>query len=451
MASNLRASTLTDVYFLNTTTRPGVVLMPSTIQNIGRFLTFKDTGGNFQRSTITFSTIQGAQTFEDNTILQTYNDQFGAYTFVANSNKWLLVGGSRMNNAVISTVTTSTLNVRHLSTAQIFTSTITLPNSNNIFSRNNVLYYGSTFANGANAWGGARTALSQFIPVPATYSFVTSLRLSGSNLGTVNIQGSYTVHTFNAIAGGIYDFTVTVAGTMEIIVVGQGGTGGQGGTFGGLNRGGGGGGGGGVLNLTGTLITLPVGQYRIFNTTTAGQPTFFSSLTLASSIRFVANQGQDGVTGVGSTGDGGLAGSGGFSQGFGASGTPGTAGGGGAGTAGAGTNGSVARNLLDGGNGGIPVVILDYSTGTNTNAGGGGGGGIGAFGGFQGFQGIGGFGSFGGGTGGNGGTQGGGGSAGSAPGGGGGGGGGNSTGNTNGGAGGAGRIQIRYQTFTSNL
>jgi hypothetical protein len=60
----------TNVEFIqaNTTTNAGFLLLPSTITNVGRLLTIKDTAGTFGLRPLTLSTI-GNDRFEEGTNL----------------------------------------------------------------------------------------------------------------------------------------------------------------------------------------------------------------------------------------------------------------------------------------------------------------------------------------------------------------------------------------------
>jgi hypothetical protein len=141
-------STSTELTLLNTTTRSGVIIMPST--NIpGRILTFKDTRGTFNTNPITFTTPTASQLFETSNISVTYNDPFGAYSFITGwDNKWYTIGGSRMNMAFISTINTINVNSINISSANITTSTLqfrdtSVGSTQTAFYQSSILYYSS--------------------------------------------------------------------------------------------------------------------------------------------------------------------------------------------------------------------------------------------------------------------------------------------------------------------
>ncbi len=143
-------STTAELVLLNTTTRAGVVILPSTTITPGRILTFKDTRGTFGTNPITFSTAAANQTLENNAIRLTYNDPFGAYTFVSGDyNKWYTIGGSRMYAASISSITTISLTSQTISSGNITVSTLqfrdtaTTSANNTLFSLSTNVYYSS--------------------------------------------------------------------------------------------------------------------------------------------------------------------------------------------------------------------------------------------------------------------------------------------------------------------
>jgi hypothetical protein len=142
-------STSAELVLLNTKTRPGVVILPSTTTIPGRILTFKDTRGTFGTNPITFSTAAANQTLENDAIRLTYNDPFGAYSFIAGyDNKWYTIGGSRMYAASISSITTIGLTSEQISSGNITVSTLQFrdtatTSTNTLFSLSTNVYYSS--------------------------------------------------------------------------------------------------------------------------------------------------------------------------------------------------------------------------------------------------------------------------------------------------------------------
>jgi len=142
-------STSAELVLLNTTIRPGVIILPSTNTIPGRILTFKDTRGSFGVSSITFSTAAVNQFFENNTRAVTYTDPFGAYSFIAGfDNKWYTIGGSRMFSATISSITTINHTAQTISSGSITTSTLqfrdtSTTSTNTLFVLSTNIYYSS--------------------------------------------------------------------------------------------------------------------------------------------------------------------------------------------------------------------------------------------------------------------------------------------------------------------
>ena len=142
-------STSAELVLLNTTTRAGVVILPTTTTIPGRILTFKDTRGTFGTNPITFSTAAANQSLENNAIRLTYNDPFGSYSFLAGyDNKWYTIGGSRMYAASISSITTISLTSQAISSGNITVSTLQFrdtatTSTNTLFSLSTNVYYSS--------------------------------------------------------------------------------------------------------------------------------------------------------------------------------------------------------------------------------------------------------------------------------------------------------------------
>ena len=193
--ANAFISSFTELTFLNTTARSGVVIMPST--NIpGRILTFKDRAGTLSNSTITFSTASATQLFEDNVIRDTNSDAFGSYSFATGTdNKWYYIGGSYMNSAVISSITTIATHVASVSTAnttistlQIYDSRLTSTQTISLVSTN--LYY-STPIN-FFVVGPAKAPKPLFLPLQGLFQPNTisglNLWLDGGDANTIQLS-----------------------------------------------------------------------------------------------------------------------------------------------------------------------------------------------------------------------------------------------------------------------
>lgn len=168
-------STLSELIQLNTTTRQGAVILPSTFLAPGRTLTFKDTAGSLFRNPLTFSTITSAQLFEDTQIRQRRNDVLGSYTFTAGAdNRWYITGGTTMPTASISSLIAINTSSIFLSSGNTTLSTLKLTDrsfggSQDLYMRSTFMMFGSTNI----PWAGTRVASgpsfvlrpqSQFLP-----------------------------------------------------------------------------------------------------------------------------------------------------------------------------------------------------------------------------------------------------------------------------------------------
>jgi hypothetical protein len=166
-------STSAELVLLNTTTRPGVVILPSTNTIPGRILTFKDTRGTFATNSITFSTASANQTLENNAIRATYTDPFGAYCFIAGfDNKWYTIGGSRMYAASISSITTIALTSQQISSGNITVSTLQFrdtatTSTNTLFSLSTNVYYSSPVS--FFSLGPTKAPKSLFMPIRMSF------------------------------------------------------------------------------------------------------------------------------------------------------------------------------------------------------------------------------------------------------------------------------------------
>lgn len=197
MAAATFISSFTELSLLNTTLRQGLIILPSTTTIPGRILTFKDTTGTLFNSTITFSTAGGGQIFENGTTRQTFNDPLGSYTFAAgNDNEWYTIGGSYMNAASISSITTQQLRTFNTLASNITTSTLqirdfSLGSTTTTFYQSSILYYSS--ASGSFIWGGTKAPIAlqirptgRFLPNQVT---TLGLWLDAADPNTITTSG----------------------------------------------------------------------------------------------------------------------------------------------------------------------------------------------------------------------------------------------------------------------
>lgn len=358
MSATVYVSTQTDVYLVNTTAQSGTIVLPSTQTSQGFFLTFKDSLGTFQQSTITFQTIHSSQTFEDGSQMKTFNDTYGSYTFTSDTNKWYIVGGSYMNSAVISSLNTNLINFTNASTAQIVYNSVRLQTGLDLYSQEGSLFYGTT---PANAWGGAKTAFPLY-PNVGNYTVVGRAEATGGTVTTTLVgPTTFTVHSFYAISGtnSPQTFSVIRPGMFEMILVGGGGNGVS--VYSVAATAYGGGGGGEIIDYTFNPFYLAAGSYQVY----VPSNNLSSTVFVGNTTRLVARNGGVGGQPGGASGNGLYSGGGGGGSGGG--------GGGGAGAGGNGSNGSAGG----GGSGGPGQQIIDYNSGNQNYiyaAGGGGGG-----------------------------------------------------------------------------
>jgi hypothetical protein len=372
-------SSLTDVIFVDTSSSAGVIFMPSTFDNVGQTLIFKDKMGSFQTSSITFSTLAADQTFEDGTTYQTYSDRFASYSFIASSNKWFLVGGPRMNSASISTFTTNTLQVQTFSTQQVVASTLQFEDSllrdsrALLFSKDTSLFFDTT------AWGGARASFPLLLPVKR-YVVTEWPVVTGASFGTVTV-GSIPYRVIGVGGGQTATLTFHTPAVIQVFLLGGGGGGGAGNTqrFGTTYyyNGNGGGGGGGVINTSNSTTICNPGTYILTGgvggtrgTNLAAPTSGGDSSIRGPSLNLTARGGRPGVEGTAAAGFNGNGGGGG---GFGVS-DGGRGGGSGAGSFGgqAGSSGGTTGNGGNGGNGGL---VYNFTTNSMITYSGGGGAG----------------------------------------------------------------------------
>lgn len=209
-------STVSEYVQLNTTTRPGAVILPSTFMAPGRSITFKDIQGTLFRNPVTFSTINTPQVFEDAiTTRQQRNDTLGAYTFTAgDNNRWYITGGSYMPTAIISSLTSINTSTIRTSTANTTVSTVRL--LDNSFGGFQELYMRSTFLTFGSTnnipWAGTRVGGPRFLLAPARpfsprQIATLSLWLDASDPNTYRLGNSSSIRFVNDKSGNNYNLS----------------------------------------------------------------------------------------------------------------------------------------------------------------------------------------------------------------------------------------------------
>jgi len=152
-------STNTELGLINALTQSLTVYLPNDAPQ-GKTLFVKDAAGNSVRSTITLTT-QGADTFEDGSLIQTLNSAYESIQLNYSANKWYITGGTMFNTMSVSTLQAQTIQTSNLSSLNISVSTLQFihnPTSTvGTFSAvSSLLLY-----NGFNIGGGVRTAIPQ--------------------------------------------------------------------------------------------------------------------------------------------------------------------------------------------------------------------------------------------------------------------------------------------------
>lgn len=168
--SAVQISTNVEFIQVDTSTRGGRILLPSTTATAGRILTFKDTTGFFGTNPLLLST-NGLDRFENNASLKTLRDPFGYLTLASDGvSKWYFLDGTSLNsytiNSVRNTVQTSTFSI---STTAFTVSTLSFQDQilntvSSVYSRSTLLYLGS------NVIAGSMVGPTLFLrPSPQTF------------------------------------------------------------------------------------------------------------------------------------------------------------------------------------------------------------------------------------------------------------------------------------------
>lgn len=117
-------ATNTGLLFINTQTRPGTLVIPDIYTLPGRVITFKDTVGSFQFSTLTLAT-QSTQVIDNQIISSIQTTRFGWTTLTGGpNNSWFVTGGTQLNSLTTSTFTTDYLSTNRLELSNIIVSSI---------------------------------------------------------------------------------------------------------------------------------------------------------------------------------------------------------------------------------------------------------------------------------------------------------------------------------------
>jgi hypothetical protein len=173
MAFNL--STNVQAIFLDSRTRPGTVLLPSTFTVPGRTLTFKDLYGSFSTNTTTLTVNNTNQKVDIDQISTINRASFGWQTFIAGTNNnWYTVGGTLINTITTSTINSFLMSTSQISSGTISVSTLTLSDQvnasrNQVYTQSSFLYY--TFGNTSTIISGTRQSFGGlFTPIRRSFA-----------------------------------------------------------------------------------------------------------------------------------------------------------------------------------------------------------------------------------------------------------------------------------------
>jgi hypothetical protein len=185
--------------FLDSRTRPGTVLLPSTFTIPGRTLTFKDWYGSFSTNTTILTVNNPNQTIDSNLRSTINRASFGWQTFIAgNTNNWYTVGGTLINTITTSTINSLLMSTPQISTGNILVSTLTLSDqvnasTNQVYTQSSFLYYKfgttSTIISGTRqSFGGLFTPVrGAFLPNQIS---ALQLWLDAADVNTVVVSSS---------------------------------------------------------------------------------------------------------------------------------------------------------------------------------------------------------------------------------------------------------------------
>lgn len=165
-------STNAGFVFVNSQTRPGTITIPNIYATIGRVITFKDSIGTFQFSTLTLAT-QTNQFVDNAQVSSIQRSRFGWTTLVQSSNTWFQTSGTQINS-----ITTSTINVDYVSSSAVVLSNLAVSSiffrdvaqssiSTMLFFSSAYLYYSTPNTNAIVSGGPRQSFGTQYLSVRA--------------------------------------------------------------------------------------------------------------------------------------------------------------------------------------------------------------------------------------------------------------------------------------------
>jgi hypothetical protein len=153
-------NTDTQLALINTQANSGVIQLPNTLTKPGRVITFKDSVGQFQLSSLRLLTRVGDTIDNQQGILQ--RNHFGWTTLASGATTtWYTIGGTQINTLITSTVNAGFVSSGTLAIPNVSSiSTLFLPDkilntSNNLSVFSTILFY-STGTTSTIVAGGAR-------------------------------------------------------------------------------------------------------------------------------------------------------------------------------------------------------------------------------------------------------------------------------------------------------
>lgn len=187
------------IVLINTRTRPGTLILPSTVQVVGRTITIKDSVGGCGTSTCYISSIY-PDLFEDGTNQKAITTPFGVYKLTASEGIWYTLNTTQETLFTASTIVTQQINSGNISTSSLYTSSIGFSTATGyqLYTSTSVAYWGP-FAIGA----GTDIAQPQIF-----FSQAPVILSKGSLLFPGTTAGNITTPNFSGIQLGTGDFTV---------------------------------------------------------------------------------------------------------------------------------------------------------------------------------------------------------------------------------------------------
>jgi hypothetical protein len=115
-------------------------------------ITFKDSGGNFLKKTLTLI-CAGTDTFEDGTTSKVLAETYGSIQIVASGSKWYIISGTQVNTMTVSTMNATAISSLNISSGRLTASTVNFYNNAgstlSMFQQSTFLYFNNFIVAGA--------------------------------------------------------------------------------------------------------------------------------------------------------------------------------------------------------------------------------------------------------------------------------------------------------------